>query len=158
MTYCLEWRLVGRANRPLDNGEIDREFSDRPSALQALHAFLATFALRGRNEAEGYWWGRRSTDADIEVQVVLRHPVLPASCPSRQPKLVAGQEASPVLLSKLANQNGGENDIRRTEPALQGRRRSQWPDCDQAETPWRVARRSGPVGRASQVRAPALPG
>src|SRR5215211_6374266 len=63
MTYRLEWRLVGRAHRLLDQGEIDGELADRASALQALNAFLLTFALRGRNEAEDYWWGRRSGDA-----------------------------------------------------------------------------------------------
>ena len=72
MTYRLEWRLVGRASRLLDQGEIDGDLADHTSALQALNAFLLTFAVRGRNEAEGYWWGRRSADADLEVQVVLR--------------------------------------------------------------------------------------
>src|SRR5215207_7641489 len=158
MTYCLEWRLLGRANRPLDNGEIDGQFSDRPSALQALNAFLLTFALRGRNEAGGYWWGRRSTDADIEVQVVLRHPVLPVSCTSGLPKLVAGQEASPVLMSRPANPRGRENDIRRMDPAAQGRRRPARSDRAQAETLWRVAPRPGPLGCPDQSRAPALSG
>ncbi len=55
MTYCLEWRLVGRASRLLDSGEIDEALPDRTSALQALNAFLLTFAVRGRNEAKGYW-------------------------------------------------------------------------------------------------------
>jgi hypothetical protein len=59
VAYRLEWRLVGRASRLLDQGEIDGDHADRTSALQALHGFLATFALRGRNEAKGYWWGRR---------------------------------------------------------------------------------------------------
>ena len=68
MNYCLEWRLVGRASRLLDQGEIDGDLADRASALQALHAFLLTFAVRGRNDAEDYWWGRRSADADLEVQ------------------------------------------------------------------------------------------
>src|SRR6185312_7992466 len=103
MNYRLEWRLIGRASRLLDQGEID-------------DAFLLTFAVRGRNEAVGYWWGRRSTDADIEVQVVLRHPVLPMSCAPAPFKLVASQEASLALLSKPANSRGEENDIRRTQP------------------------------------------
>src|SRR4051812_34966745 len=158
MTYRLEWCLVGRAGRHLDSGEIDEAFSDRTSALQALNGFLLTFAVRGRNEAGGYWWGRRSADADIEVQVVLRPPVLPASCAPAPLKIIAGQEASSGLLSKLSDHKGGENDIRRTDVASQGRRRPQRSDCDQAETPWRVARRPRPAARASQVRAPALPG
>ena len=40
MNYRLEWRLVGRASRLLDQGEIDGELADRASALQALNAFL----------------------------------------------------------------------------------------------------------------------
>jgi hypothetical protein len=56
MNYRLEWRLVGRASRLLDHGEIDGDLADLASALQALHAFLATFAFRGHSEAGGYWW------------------------------------------------------------------------------------------------------
>src|SRR3954447_13368170 len=104
MNYRLEWRLVGRASRLLDQGEIDEAFPDRTAALQALNAFLLTFAVRGRNEAVGYWWGRRSTDADIEVQVVLRHPVLPMSYAPAPFKLVASQEASSTPLSKSAHE------------------------------------------------------
>ena len=118
MTYRLEWCLVGRAGRHLDSGEIDEAFSDRTSALQALNGFLLTFAVRGRNEAEGYWWGRRSADADIEVQVVLRHPVLPTSDAPAPLKLVASQEASSDLLLKPAIPRGGENDIRRPDVTL----------------------------------------
>ena len=55
MNYRLEWRLIGRASRLLDQGEIDEAFPDRTAALQALNAFLLTFAVRGRNEAVGYW-------------------------------------------------------------------------------------------------------
>src|SRR4051812_1322596 len=106
MTYRLEWRLVGRARRLLDRGEIDEAFPDRTAALQALNAFLLTFAVRGRNEAEGYWWGRRSADADLEVQVVLRSPVLPTHCAPAPLTLVASQEASSDLLVKPANPRG----------------------------------------------------
>src|SRR5829696_5154926 len=139
MTYRLEWRLVGRASRLLDQGEIDGELADRASALQALNAFLLTFALRGRNEAGGYWWGRRSADADLEVRVVLRRTV------------DAGHDAGPILISTRTNHKGGENDIRRTNPALQGGRGSQRSDCDQAKPLRRVARRPGSVGRTSPV-------
>ena len=72
MGYCLEWRLVGRAHQLLDSGTLDGDFADRPSALEALDRFLLTFPLRGCNEAEGYWWARRSSDADLEIQVSLR--------------------------------------------------------------------------------------
>src|SRR5215207_701988 len=54
MGYRLEWRLVGRANQPLDSGTIDGDFADRPSAFDAIDSLLLTFPLRGCNEAEGY--------------------------------------------------------------------------------------------------------
>src|SRR3954467_4723120 len=158
MNYRLEWRLVGRASQLLDEGEIGEAFPDRTSALQALNAFLLTFAVRGRNEAEGYWWGRRSADADIEAQVVLRHPVLPTSDAPAPLKLVASQEASSDLLLKPATPRGGENDIRRPDVTLQGCRGPQRSDCAQAESLRRVARRPGSAGRARQVRSPALTG
>jgi hypothetical protein len=90
VAYRVEWRLVGRESRLLDQGEIDGDLADRAAALQALHGFLATFALRGRNEAKGYWWGRRSA-ADLEVQVVLRRTV------------DAGEDACSILISTLTN-------------------------------------------------------
>ena len=158
MTYRLQWCLVGRAGRHLDSGEIDEAFSDRTSALQSLNGFLLTFAVRGRNEAEGYWWGRRSADADIEVQVVLRHPVLPTSDAPAPLKLVASQEASSDLLLKPATPRGGENDIRRPDVTLQGRRGPQRADCAQAEPLRRVAPRPGSARNASPVRSPALTG
>src|SRR4051794_41047746 len=137
MTYRLEWRLVGRASRLLDQGEIDGDLADRASALQALNAFLLTFAVRGRNDAEGYWWGRRSADADLEVRVALRRTITRA----------AGQDAGPILISMLTDSKGGESDIRRTEPAAQGCGGPQGADCDQAEPPWPLAPRPGSVGR-----------
>src|SRR3954462_4644715 len=140
MTYRLQWCLVGRAGRHLDSGEIDEAFPDPTSALQALNAFLLTFAVRGRNEAEGYWWGRRSADADIELQVVLRHPVLPTNDAPAPLKLVASQEASSDLLLKPATPRGGENDIRRPDVTLQGRRGPQRAECAQAAALRRLAR------------------
>src|SRR4051794_34099666 len=142
MTYRLEWRLVGLARRLLDRGEIDEAFPDRTAALQALNAFLLTFALRGRNEAEGYWWGRRSADADLEVQVVLRRTV------------DAGEDACPILISMLTNHTGGEDDIRRTKPAGEGRHGPQGADRDQAHLP-DMAHRPGSARNASPVRSPA---
>jgi hypothetical protein len=73
MSYQLEWRLLGRDNRLLDKGEIDSGFPDRHSAIQALAAFLQQFAQWGRCEDEGTWWARRSPDADLVVQIALRH-------------------------------------------------------------------------------------
>ena len=72
MGYRLEWRLVGRANQLLDSGTLDGDYADRPSAFDALESLLLTFPLRGCNEAEGYWWARRTSDADLEIQVLLR--------------------------------------------------------------------------------------
>lgn len=66
----------GRANRLLDSGTLDGDYADRPLALEALDRFLLTFPLRGRNEAEGYWWARRSSDADLEIHVSLRNQSL----------------------------------------------------------------------------------
>ena len=72
MGYCLDWRLVGRANQLLDSGTLDGDFPDRPSALEALERFLLTFPLRGRNEAEDDWWAQRSSEADLVIHVSLR--------------------------------------------------------------------------------------
>ena len=68
MGYRLEWRLVGRARQLLGSGTMDGDYPDRPSALDALDSLLVTFPLWGCNEAEGYWWARRSWDADLEIQ------------------------------------------------------------------------------------------
>jgi hypothetical protein len=146
MTYRLEWRLVGRASRLLDQGEIDGDLADRASALQALNAFLLTFAVRGRNDAEGYWWGRRSADADLEVRVVLRRTIMRA----------AGQDTGPILISTLMNYTGGELDIRRTAPAAQGCGGPQGADCDQAQPLWRETPRLGPLGRSVPGRVPGV--
>ena len=78
MGYGLEWRLVGRANQLLDSGTFDGDYADRPSALEALDSLFLTFPLRGCNEAEDYWWARRSSDADLEVQFTLSEPWSPA--------------------------------------------------------------------------------
>src|SRR5215204_5067844 len=76
MGYRLEWRLVGRARQLLDSGTMDGDYADRPSAFDALESLLLTFPLRGCNEAEGYWWARRSSDADLEIQVSFRKQAL----------------------------------------------------------------------------------
>ena len=89
--YRLEWRLVGRASRLLDAGEIDGDFADRTSAYTALNALLLTYALTGRNEAEGYWWGRRSQDADMEIQLSMDEHRPPAPT-VKPPARAAGRE------------------------------------------------------------------
>jgi len=75
MGYRLEWRLLGREHRLLDSGEIDNGFRDRRSALEALSAFLLQFPIWDRDPADGSWWAKRSADADLKVQIVLREPV-----------------------------------------------------------------------------------
>jgi len=98
MGYRLEWRLVGREYRLLDSGEIDSGFPDRRSALEALSAFLLQFPLWDRDAADGSWWAKRSADADLKVQIVLREqvpsledamPALWATKPSEQTALRA---------------------------------------------------------------------
>ena len=75
MGYRLEWRLLGREHRLLDSGEIDNGFRDRRSALEALGAFLMQFPIWDRDPADGSWWAKRSADADLKVQIVLREQV-----------------------------------------------------------------------------------
>ena len=40
MAFGVEWRLVGREGQHIDQGEVEGDFPDRPSALRALHAYL----------------------------------------------------------------------------------------------------------------------
>ena len=95
MGYGLEWRLVGRANHLLDSGTFDGNYADRPSAVEALDSLLLTFPLRGCNEAEGYWWARRSPEADLEIHVSLRKQTLEARIrPERWADLRESQGAS----------------------------------------------------------------
>ena len=75
MGYRLDWRLVGRENRLLDSGEMDSDFRDRRSALEALGAFLHQFALWGRDSERDSWWAKRSQDADLKVLITLREQV-----------------------------------------------------------------------------------
>ena len=91
MGYCLGWRLVGRANQLLDSGTLDGDYADRPSAFDAIDSLLLTFPLRGCNEAEGYWWARRSPDADLQIQVSLRKQTLEGKV---QPELWADLRGS----------------------------------------------------------------
>lgn len=71
MSYRIIWRLVGHADRLLDSGDLD-EFGERASALDAIGTLLSGFPITGRNEEAGYWWARRSPDADLEVRILLR--------------------------------------------------------------------------------------
>jgi hypothetical protein len=71
MSYRVTWRLVGRADRLLDSGNLD-EFGEHASAVEAIATLLSGFPLSGRNEEAGYWWARRSPDSDLEVRLLLR--------------------------------------------------------------------------------------
>ena len=97
MTYRLEWRLLGRERRLLDSGEIDTGFPDRRSALEALGAFLLPFAIWSRDEADGSWLAKRSADADITVQVMLREQV--PSLDDAMPALWATRTGEPASLA-----------------------------------------------------------
>src|SRR5215212_4394380 len=98
MGYRLEWRLVGRANQLLDSGTFDGDYADRPSALEALDSLLRTFELRGCNEAEGYWWARRSSDADLEIQVSLRKQTLEGKVKSEMWADLTGIQGASIRL------------------------------------------------------------
>ena len=50
------------------------QIDNRP--LVALGALLLHFPVWGRKDVEGCWWARRSADADLELQLVLREPML----------------------------------------------------------------------------------
>ena len=99
MAFGVEWRLVGREGQHINQGEVEGDFPDRPSALRALHAYLLTFQVTGRN-SDGGWWGRRSSDADIEVQVFLRE-----FAESRAPG-VESNMSSPVCRANPSQEEG----------------------------------------------------
>jgi len=98
MGYRLEWRLVGRANQLLDSGTLDGDYADRPSAFDALESLLLTFPLRGCNEAEGYWWARRSPDADLQIQVSLRKQTLEGKVKSEMWADLTGSQGVSIRL------------------------------------------------------------
>jgi hypothetical protein len=98
MGYRLEWRLVGRANQLLDSGTFDGDYADRSLALEALDSLLLTFPLRDCNEAEGYWWARRSSDADLEIQVSLRKQTLEGKVKSEMWADLTGSQGVSIRL------------------------------------------------------------
>jgi len=98
MGYRLEWRLVGRANQLLDSGTFDGDYADRSLALEALNSLLLTFPLRDCNEAEGYWWARRSSDADLEIQVSLRKQTLEGKVKSEMWADLTGSQGVSIRL------------------------------------------------------------
>jgi hypothetical protein len=80
MAYCVQWHLVGLCERLLDSGRLDDDFADYGTAVAAIDAFLRPYAEVGRHAEGGYWWARRSTDADIEMRIwvnALDEPVPP---------------------------------------------------------------------------------
>ena len=70
MTYRVVWRLIGPAGRVLDSGDVG-DFGEKASASGAIEDLLRGFAEAGMDADAGYWWGRRSPDADLEVRLSL---------------------------------------------------------------------------------------
>lgn len=69
MSFRVVWALVARSERQLDSGCIDEAFGDYGSAIAAVSSFLRSYAEAGRSDDGGYWWGRHSPDADLEIRV-----------------------------------------------------------------------------------------
>jgi hypothetical protein len=69
MTYCVHWRLVGRSDRLLDSGQLDDSYVDYGTAVAAIDSCLRLYVEVGHHHDGGYWWARRSPDADIEMQI-----------------------------------------------------------------------------------------
>jgi len=69
MTYSVQWQLVGLSERLLDSGCLDDSFDEYSAAITALDGFLRTYSEVGRDRERGYWWARRSADADLELRL-----------------------------------------------------------------------------------------
>ena len=70
MSCRVLWRLVGPAEHVLDSGDVD-EFGDEGAAAEAVNSLLNDFAEAGRNADRGYWWGRKTSDADLEIRLFV---------------------------------------------------------------------------------------
>jgi hypothetical protein len=69
MPYFVLWQLHGRSERLLDRGCLEDVHTDYGSAVFAIDCFLRSYAEVGRNHERGYWWARRSSDADLEMRI-----------------------------------------------------------------------------------------
>jgi hypothetical protein len=71
MTSRVQWKLVGRANRRLDEGIIDETYGSYGAAVAAISNLLRVCPEVCRVDAEGYWLARRSTEADIALWICV---------------------------------------------------------------------------------------
>ena len=84
MAYRVRWVLMGRLGRVLDGGTVPEVFGSYGEAAAALSDLLKPYAEVGQSECGAYWTGRRSPDADLEVQVWVESLVRPDRPLSRQ--------------------------------------------------------------------------
>jgi hypothetical protein len=69
MAYCVEWRLLGQAERLLDGGRLGDMYPTYGHAAGAVSEFLRSYPQALRSEDGSHWCARRSPDADIELRV-----------------------------------------------------------------------------------------
>lgn len=69
MAYRIEWRLLGRAERLLDQGRVGDWHASYGQAAGAVSEFLRAYPEARRSEDGSHWCARRSPDADIELRV-----------------------------------------------------------------------------------------
>lgn len=77
MTYRVVWRLIGRAARLLDEGEIDDDYLTYAAAVAAVSELLSVYPDATRAGDGTHWRARRSADADLELEVWI-HRLDPA--------------------------------------------------------------------------------
>ena len=68
MPYRATWRLVGAGQRVLSRGDLDGVHERQEHAVAEILSQLQSFAVHGRDEQRNEWWGRRTTEADIEMR------------------------------------------------------------------------------------------
>jgi hypothetical protein len=68
MPYRATWRLVGAGQRVLSRGDLDGVHDHRAEAVGEILSQLQTFPVNGRDEQRNEWWGRRGSEADIEMR------------------------------------------------------------------------------------------
>ena len=68
MPYRAVWRLVGADQRVLSRGDLDGVYDRQEDAVAEILAQLQSFALNGRDDQRKEWWGRRTTEADMEMR------------------------------------------------------------------------------------------
>jgi hypothetical protein len=73
MSYRVQWHLVGPSDRILDSGHMDGDHDNEEGAIAEIGSLLSTFNRAGRNDDAGYWWARRSADAELEIRMLVDH-------------------------------------------------------------------------------------